>query len=91
MLEVIFLIWFGRKLANVAASRGRSRGWAGLGVGFWIGGELMGIIHGSLLGLELGVYGMALGLAAVGAVTSYMIVSSLPAGDQPGPEKPAVF
>ena len=83
MLEIIFLIWYGRKLANVAAARGRSRGWAALGVGFWIGGEIIGIIVGSLLGLELGVYLMALCLAAIGAVAGWMIVSSLPQGEQP--------
>ncbi|MBI3183402.1 MAG: hypothetical protein HYZ28_14790 [Myxococcales bacterium] len=79
MLEIIFLIWFGRKLARMANEKGRSKGWAALGVFFWIGGELMGFIVAGLLGIaDLGGYGLALVFAGVGAGVSYAIVKSLP-------------
>lgn len=77
MLEIIFLVWFGRKLASMATAKGRSGAWALLGVGMWIGGELFGIVLGALLGLDVGMYLTALACAGVGAAVSYGIVSSL--------------
>lgn len=77
MLEIVFLFWFGRKLAALARQKGRSGGWAALGVGLWIGGELFGIVIGTLLGLDMGAYLVAIGCAIVGAVVSYGIVNSL--------------
>lgn len=77
MLEIIFLIWFGRKLASMAQAKGRSGAWAMLGVGMWIGGELFGLALGILLDLDVGTYLAALGCALVGAIVSYGIVNSL--------------
>lgn len=79
MLEIFFLIWFGRKLAGIASEKGRSKGWAALGVCFWIGGEFMGFIVGALLGAQqLGAYGLAILIAIAGAVVSYVVVKALP-------------
>ncbi len=77
MLEIIFLIWFGRKLASIATAKGRAGTWALLGVGMWVGGEIFGFVLGMLLGLDLGGYALALGCAGAGAFVSYGIVSSL--------------
>ena len=77
MLEIIFLIWFGRKLASMAAMKGRSGAWAMLGVGMWIGGEIFGFVVGMLLEMEMGMYLMGIGCAILGAVVSYGIVNSL--------------
>lgn len=77
MLEIIFLIWFGRKLAAIASSKGRSGAWAMLGVGMWIGGEAFGLALGVLLEMDMGMYLTGIGCAIVGAIVSYGIVSSL--------------
>ena len=37
MLEIIFLMRFGRSLSKIAKEKGRSGGWAALGVLFWFG------------------------------------------------------
>lgn len=79
MLEIMFLIWFGRSLSRIAAAKNRSKGWAALGVAFWIGGEVSGMVLAVLLGLtELSMYGFALALAGAGAAVSYVIVKNLP-------------
>lgn len=78
MLEILFLIWFAKKLATTATEKGRSGAWGLLGVGMWIGGELFGIMVGLLLGLELmGAWGIGIVCAIVGAFVSYGIVNSL--------------
>lgn len=77
MLEIFFLIWFGKKLASTATMKGRAGTWALLGVGMWIGGEIFGFVLGSLLGMDIGSYLLALGCAAAGAAVSYGIVNSL--------------
>ena len=88
MLEIIFLIWFGRKLATIAKSKGRSGAWAVLGVGLWVGGEVIGFIVGTALNMEMGAYVVGIVSAIVGAVISYVVVSQLPdaggAGGGPG-------
>ena len=80
MLEIFFLITFTRNLSRIAAEKGRTKMWAGLGALFWIGGELFGFVLSGLLGLEIfpGGYGLAIGLAIAGAVVSWVIVKSLP-------------
>jgi hypothetical protein len=80
MLEIFLWIALYRKLATIAESKGRGRTWGWLGVGFWLGGEVMGAVVGGLVGMEgFGVYGVALLFAAIGAGVSYAIVNSLPA------------
>jgi len=85
MLEIFGIFAFGRLLARVATAKGRSRGWAALGVLFWLGGELMGMTLGLLLGLEqLAAYGIGLLVAATGVLIAYLVVKALPplaAGD----------
>jgi len=78
MLEIFFLIWFGRHLANMAQEKGRTKGWAALGVLFWISGEVAGFVIGDLAGLGTGAYGTALGGAAACAFIAWLIVRSLP-------------
>ena len=81
MLEIFVLIALTKALMRKAAERGQSKGWAALGAVFWIGGEVSGIVLGALLGFdELGLYGMALGFAIVGAAVAWLIVGNLPAG-----------
>jgi hypothetical protein len=64
---------------DAASEKGRSKGWAALGVAFWLGGELMGAIVGGLLGLDsLALYGVALLMAAAGVLVAYLVVKALP-------------
>lgn len=77
MLEVLFLIFCGKKLARMAREKGRSGGWAGLGIGLWIFGELVGFVIGMALGMEMGAYLIALMLAGLGIGVGFIVVSSL--------------
>ena len=78
MLEIIFLVWFCRKLAATARAKNRSGGWGGLGAILWIGGEISGTVLGVKGGAqELGLYGYALAGAILGAILAYVIVASL--------------
>jgi hypothetical protein len=78
MLEVLFLVWFVRRLSATAKAKGRSGGWGGLGAAFWIAGEFAGFIAGSLADAGAAAYLVALLCAAVGAAVAYLIVKSLP-------------
>jgi hypothetical protein len=77
MLEILFLVWFVRKLSSIAKAKGRGGGWGALGALFWIGGEIIGFIVGASVSAGGGAYGLALLFAAVGAVVAYVIVNSL--------------
>jgi hypothetical protein len=85
MLEILGIIAFARLLSRTAVQKGRSKGWAALGVGFWIGGELMGFVVGGILALDgITLYGLALLMAAAGVLVAYLVVKALPpqsAGD----------
>ncbi len=78
MLEIFLLIWLGKKLARIAGSKGRSGGWAALGVGFWVLGEIIGFIIGAMMGLDLGAYVVAIMMAAGAMGIAFLIVSNLP-------------
>jgi hypothetical protein len=78
MLEIILIIWIGRRVAEAAQEKGRSKNWAALGAGFWILGELMGFMVGGALGLGMGSYLLAIGMAAVGAFVAHTVVKALP-------------
>ena len=84
MLEILLLIWLGRKIATMARERGRSStGYVLMLVGLWVGGEIAGIIVGSLLvqgrpgEFNGAAYIFALVGAAAGAIASFLIVKSL--------------
>lgn len=80
MLEIVFLVWFCKKLAAIAREKNRGGGWGALGALFWVGGEVTGFIvasgsHGEDTGA---MYGYAILGAVIGAVIAYVIVKSLP-------------
>ncbi|NJK33210.1 MAG: hypothetical protein HC927_12840 [Deltaproteobacteria bacterium] len=80
MLEIIVLVIFAKKLAEIAQNKGQSRGWAALGVAGWIVGEILGGVIGFIvLGDGFGPYMFALLGAALGAGVAYMIVNNLSA------------
>lgn len=86
MLELLFLVWFGKRLAAMASDKGRSGWWAALGVAFWVGGEIMGFVVGALLGLDMASYAVALMFAMVGAVVAYFVVNALPRQEMLAPD-----
>lgn len=78
MLEILFLIWFCRKLASMARDKERSGGWGALGALFWVGGEIGGAVVGVKNGSEgMGLYGYALLGALLGALLAYVVVATL--------------
>ena len=78
MIEILILVQFVRSLSRIAESKGRSKGWAGLGVLGWIGGEITGAIIGGLTSEGMGsVYAIALLGAVVGSIVAYVIVKNL--------------
>ncbi len=78
MLEILFLSWFARKLAAIAKGKGRSGRWGGLGVLFWITGEISGFVIGLASDVgEGGAYLLAIVLAGLGALIAYLIVNSI--------------
>ena len=79
MLEILFLVWFCKKLAAMARDKNRAGGWGSLGALLWIGGELGGAVVGAgASGAEgMGLYGYALLGAGLGALIAYVIVASL--------------
>ena len=83
MLEILLLVWLGRKLAETAKLRGHSGWWAALGICFWIAGEILGFFLGGMFGLDtLPAYPIAMVLAALGAFTAYVVISKLPPGNR---------
>jgi hypothetical protein len=83
MLEMLFLIRFVKHLSKLAKSKGRSGGWGGLGVGLWLGGEILGFIVGSLADAGAGAYLLALLFAAFGATAAHFIVKGLSPEGEP--------
>ena len=79
MLEILFLVWFCRKLAGMARDKNRSGSWGALGAILWIGGEVGGLAYGfsKPYSSQGSVYGYAILFAVVGAVVAYIIVATL--------------
>lgn len=78
MLEILLMIFTFRRLADRAQLKGYARSWGFLAPGLWIAGEVLGFVIGAMLELDTGLfYLLALALAAVGAVTAFVIVGSL--------------
>jgi hypothetical protein len=79
MLEILFLIWFRKKLSGIAQEKGRSGGWGALAL-LWIVGEIAGFVVAAMLGTGddvMSMYPLALVGAIAGAVTAWLIVRSL--------------
>lgn len=80
MLEIFFIIFFAKKLAEIAQSKGRPKGWAALGVVGWIVGEVLGGVVGALIfGDGAMLYLTALVGAAIGAGIAWAVVNGLTA------------
>ncbi len=79
MLEIIFLVWFCKKLAAIAREKNRPGGWGAVGAIGWIGGEIGGAVLGASTSRAQGMdlYGYAIMGAVVGAVVAWVIVRSL--------------
>jgi hypothetical protein len=80
MLEILFLIWFCKKLASMARDKNRPGGWGALGALFWIGGEITGAVIGaksSTYAETSSIYIYAIMGALLGALAAYIIVSTL--------------
>jgi len=86
MLEIILIVTLTKRLAAKADEKGRSKAWAGLLPLFWIGGEVIGFAIGAAMMMGMGAYGLALLGAAVGAISAWVIVSSLGFQDRFAPE-----
>jgi len=82
MLEIVIVIVLGRKLAEMAQERGHGRGWAALVLLWFVGEFLGGFVGYFVAGEGLGVYGLAILGAALGAGAAYAIVANL--SPQPG-------
>lgn len=83
MLEIIAVYLMAKKIAEMAAEKGRSAvPYVLMLIGLWIGGEVCGAVLGVILskGREnmLMVYGLALGGAIAGAIITFVVVSALP-------------
>lgn len=78
MLEILFLVWFCKKLAATARDKNRPGSWGALGAVLWIAGEIGGAMLGASGGADgTGLYGYAILGAALGALIAYVIVASL--------------
>lgn len=78
MLEIIFLIWAYKKLANIAEDKWRSRSWGWLGVGCWVLGEILGAVVGVAVARSQGIaYVCALLGAIIGIIIASTIVKNL--------------
>jgi len=79
MLEILFLVWFCKKLAAIARDKNRPGSWGAVGAIGWIGGEIGGAVLGASTSHAQGMdlYGYAIMGAIVGAVAAWLIVRSL--------------
>lgn len=82
MLELLFLRWFYKWLANSAEAKNRTRSWGWLGVLGWFGGEVTGFLMAGEAGSG-GAYGIALACGALGAAVIAITLSSLPSLTKP--------
>jgi uncharacterized membrane protein YeaQ/YmgE (transglycosylase-associated protein family) len=79
MLEILFLIWFCKKLASIARDKNRPGSWGAVGAIGWIGGEIGGAVLGASTSNAQGMdlYGYAIMGAIVGALAAWLIVRNL--------------
>ena len=83
MLEILLLIYLGKRIGAIARSKGRTAAWYQvLLCALWFGGEAAGGITGVMLTpshqVEPGAYLAALIGAALGATAAFILVKNLP-------------
>ncbi|MFT7898450.1 hypothetical protein VBY74_00585 [Tenacibaculum ascidiaceicola] len=79
MLEILAIVFLGKKIAELAEEKGKSpKKWRGIMIGSWFGAEILGlVIFASTVGISddtifpLAITGIACGLA------SYFVVRSI--------------
>ena len=83
MLEVLLLVFLGKRIARMMRNKGRSPvGYVFMLVGLWIGGEILGAFGTAALAVDSGGPGFlpyigALAGAALGATTAFAIAAAL--------------
>jgi len=80
MLEVFAIIFLSKKFGGIADDKGHSRGlFIALTIIFWVGGEIAGMLLGLIVFEEEGLimYAFAILGAGLGALTVFLIASSL--------------
>jgi len=84
MLEILIIIGLYNLLAKNAEKKGQSRAYGWLGVGLWIGGEILGFIIAISQSQSemMDAYPYALLGAGLGAVISFIIVNALPVNEE---------
>jgi hypothetical protein len=80
MLEILAIIFLGRKVGELAENKGHSGGlFKGLFIAAWFCGEILGAVIGGLLaGQGAAMYGMALIMALCGGLLIFVIAVALP-------------
>jgi hypothetical protein len=88
MLEIVILIILGGKIGKIVEKKGRTKiGYQLMLVGLWVGGEVFGLIVGSVLSAVLGdgegagmllVVALGLGCAITGAIIAFQIAKNVP-------------
>ncbi len=80
MLEILIIIFFGKKVGSIATEKGHSGIlYTILFVGCWFFGEIAGFVLGFAFLQSTGmVYGLALLLAVLGALFAYLVATLLP-------------
>jgi hypothetical protein len=81
MLEIVGIIALARWMGSTLESKGHSKWLGAAGPIGWVMAEICGFIIGEMLGLELGGYVLAIGLALCWAATCAIVVMALPAGE----------
>jgi hypothetical protein len=78
MLEIWLLIRLCKRIGEIVRGKGRmAGGYQALTVLLWIGGEITGFVFGFSADLGNGAYATGLLGAAGGALTAYLIASSV--------------
>ena len=79
MLEIVAVIFLTRHLSKTAKNKGHTGAYAAIGPLLWFGGEILGVVIGlAMFDDLLAAVGIGLVLAIAGAITSAVVVHSLP-------------
>jgi len=81
MLEILFLVYYGRYLAKTAREKGRNgTGWATFGVLAWVGAELaVGLVYGATTSDSEPGFGLYLGAVALAGLSALVTSAVLKA------------